>query len=288
MASTDLLDVRPIEAEHAEAVWPLSIEAGWNQNVADWRFMLGAGRGFGLVGPDGAWQASSLVLPLGQRLAWISMVLVTKDRRRCGAGTGLLKRCIADVQDMGAVAGLDATELGRPIYLPLGFRDLYSIRRWHLDAAKGAVEPPQGIEIRPASIADLSKLATYDRSLSGMERPTILAHLLLRQPGLAWIAQTPSGAITGYALGREGRIATSIGPVIADSEPVALALIAKATTSATGPFIVDVPEVHRDVRAWIEGQGGETPRAYMRMTLGTAKGLDDPSHVFALAGPELG
>lgn len=288
MAGTDLLDVRPIEAEHAEAVWPLSIEAGWNQTVADWRFMLGAGRGFGLVGPDDRWQASALVLPLGQRLAWISMVLVTKDRRRGGAGTGLLKRCIADVREMGAVAGLDATELGRPIYLPLGFHDLYSIRRWHLGAARSAVARPKGIEIRPATIADLSKLATYDRPLSGMERPTILAHLLLRQPGLAWIAQTPSGAITGYALGREGRIATSIGPVIADSETVALALIAKATTSAAGPFIIDAPEAHRDIRAWIEGQGGQTPRAYMRMTLGDAKGLDDPSHVFALAGPELG
>lgn len=289
MASTDLLDVRSIEAEHAEEVWPLSIEAGWNQNVADWRFMLGAGRGFGLTGPDGRWQASSLVLPLGQRLAWISMVLVTRDRRRGGVGTGLLKRCIADVRDMGAVAGLDATELGRPIYLPLGFHDLYSIRRWHLDAARGApVAPPKGIEIRPATIADLSKLATYDRPLSGMERPTILAHLLLRQPGLAWIAQTPSGAITGYALGREGRVATSIGPVIADSEPIALALVSKAAVSAAGPLIIDVPEAHRDLRAWIEGQGGQTPRAYMRMTLGTAKGLDDPSHVFALAGPELG
>jgi GNAT superfamily N-acetyltransferase len=289
MASTDLLDVRPIEVEHAEAVWPLSIEAGWNQTVADWRFMLGAGRGFGLTGPDGQWQASSLVLPLGQRLAWISMVLVTRERRRGGVGTGLLKRCITDVQDMGAVAGLDATELGRPIYLPLGFQDLYSIRRWHFDSPKGApVPPPQGIEVRPASVADLSKLATYDRPLSGMERPTIIAHLLLRQPGLAWIAQTPSGAIMGYALGREGRIGASIGPVVADSEPIALALVSKVAASAPGPFIIDVPESHRDVRAWIEGQDGQTPRAYVRMTVGTAKGLDDPSHVFALAGPELG
>jgi len=289
MAGTDLQGVRPIEAEHAEAVWPLSIEAGWNQNVQDWRFMLGAGRGFGLTGPDGQWQASSLVLPLGQRLAWISMVLVTKNSRRGGVGTGLLKRCIAEVRDVGAVAGLDATELGRPIYLPLGFHDLYSIRRWHLDAAKGGpTAPPQGIEIRPASVGDLSKLATYDRPLSGMERPTILAHLLLRQPGLAWIAQTPSGAITGYALGREGRIATSIGPVIADSESIALALIAKVAASVAGPFIIDVPEAHRNLRAWIEEQGGQTPRAYMRMTLGAAKGLDDPTHVFALAGPELG
>ena len=47
MASTEALEVIPIDAEHCEAVWPLSVEAGWNQNVADWRFMLGAGRGFG-------------------------------------------------------------------------------------------------------------------------------------------------------------------------------------------------------------------------------------------------
>ncbi len=122
-------------------MWPLSIEAGWNQNVADWKFMLGAGHGFGLR-TDGKWEASSLVLPLGDRLAWISMVLVTKARRRGGVGTGLLKRCIAEVQASDAVAGLDATEQGRPIYLPLGFRDLYKISRWHFDGVKDA--PPTG------------------------------------------------------------------------------------------------------------------------------------------------
>ena len=67
------------------------------------------------------------------------MVLVTKDRRRGGVGTGLLKRCIEEVRAAGAVAGLDATEQGRPIYLPLGFHDLYKISRWHLDGVKDAV-----------------------------------------------------------------------------------------------------------------------------------------------------
>src|SRR3954470_9019285 len=104
-----MADIEAIAADQCEAVWPLSIEAGWNQNVADWRFMLGAGRGFGLRNADGRWEASSLVLPLGDELAWISMVLVTKARRRGGVGTRLLKRCIADVQASGAVAGLDAT-----------------------------------------------------------------------------------------------------------------------------------------------------------------------------------
>lgn len=289
MANTDVLDVTPIAPDLAEAVWPLSVEAGWNQNVADWRFMLAAGRGFGCRGADGIWQASSLVLPLGQKLAWISMVLVTKDRRRFGLGSGLLKRCITEVREADAVAGLDATEAGRPIYLKLGFHDLYAISRWHLDRVKdGAIAPPAGIVVRPFVLADLPKLATYDRPLSGMERPTILAHLAMRQPGLAFVAETVSGRLTGFALGREGRFATSLGPVVADSETIALALIARATASAPGPFILDVPEAHREIRAWLEAQGAISPRGYMRMTLGEAKRLDDPGHVFALAGPELG
>lgn len=285
MANTDALPITPIDAAESEAVWPLSIEAGWNQNVADWRFMLGAGRGFGLRNADGKWEASSLVLPLGQKLAWISMVLVTKDRRRGGVGTGLLKRCIAEVRDSGAVAGLDATEQGRPIYLPLGFRDLYPIKRWHLDRARGV---QSDVAVRAFTVADLPKLALYDRPLSGMERPTLLAHLAMRQPGLAWVVDAPGGRLAGFALGREGRVASSIGPVVADSEAIGLALIARAAASAAGPFIVDVPEAHTRIRQWLEAEGATSPRGYMRMTLGTAKDLDDPSHVFALAGPELG
>ncbi len=102
------------------------------------------------------------------------------------------------------------------------------------------------------------------------------------------MAQTPSGKLAGFALGREGRNASSIGPIVADSEAIALALISRATTTAKGPFIVDTPVAHAGLRRWLEAQGAVSPRGYMRMTLGTAKKLDDPTHVFALAGPELG
>jgi len=279
MASTDLA-IAPIEAGESEAVWPLSIEAGWNQNVADWRFMLGAGHGFGLRGSDGKWEASSLVLPLGEKLAWISMVLVTQARRRGGVGTGLLKRCIAEAQANGAVAGLDATEQGRPIYLPLGFRDLYRISRWHFDGVK---EMPPTAPVRRMAIADLPGMRVYDHELSSMNRPALLAHLAVRQPAMALVSDAG-----GFVLGREGRTAYSIGPVIADDEATGLALIAKAASSVPGPFIIDVPDAHANIRRWLERQGAVSPRGYVRMTLGSAPGLDDPSHVFALAGPELG
>jgi hypothetical protein len=284
MANIEPPTIEPIGVDQSDAVWPLSIEAGWNQNVADWRFMLSAGRGFGLRGADGRWEASSLVLPLGKKLAWISMVLVTQTRRRGGAGTGLLKRCIAEVQATGAVAGLDATEQGRPIYLPLGFRDLYKISRWHFDGVK---EMPKTAAIRSMTTAHLPAVRAYDLELSCMERPGLLTHLAARQPAMAFVAHT-GDRLAGFVLGREGRTARSIGPVMADDEATGLALIATAASSVPGPFIIDVPDTHAEIRRWLERQGAVSPRGYVRMTLGSAPGLDDPSHVFALAGPELG
>ena len=166
------------------------------------------------------------------------MVLVTKERRRSGLGTGLLKHCIDEVRSAGAVAGLDATEQGRPIYLPLGFRDLYRISRWHFDHGEGRGRPSACrasacVRSRPA---DLPRLALYDRPLTGMERPAILAHLA---PAPARPRLDRRGRVrarsSGFVLGREGRVATSLGPVVADSEAIALALIAKAAASAPGP-----------------------------------------------------
>ncbi|MDP1961578.1 MAG: hypothetical protein Q8K93_05175, partial [Reyranella sp.] len=58
--------------------------------------------------------------------------------------------------------------------------------------------------------------------------------------------------------------------------------------STKPPFIIDVPDAHREVGTWLKSEGAVSPRGYTRMTLGSARGLDDPSHVFALAGPELG
>lgn len=287
MANTDLT-VERIGPEHADGVWPLSIEAGWNQNLQDWRFMLANGRGYG-VALQGRWQASALVLPLGPKMCWISMVLVTKELRRGGVGTGLLKKCIADVQAQGAVAGLDATEQGRPIYLPLGFRDLYRISRWHLDKVSGdAVAVPEGVHLRHFVPSDMAGIQDYDRKHSAMERSALLAHLGARLPSVAWVAEDRAGNLAGYVLGREGRTASSIGPLIADSEEIGLALLCRAVRAVSPPFIIDVPDAHLRIRDWLTEQGAISPRGYVRMTLGKAPELKNPSHVFALAGPELG
>ncbi len=287
-ASASKLQIESLAPADAEGVAPLSVEAGWNQIAADWRLMLDEGRAFGIRDASGAWIASALVLPLGPAISWISMVLVTKPARRQGLGSRLLQRCLAEVEASGVAAGLDATELGRPVYLPLGFRDVYPLSRWRAEAgARRPVAPPPGVRVRPATAQDLPRIVACDHRSSGFARGRILKHLLQRAPALARIAERADGSLAGYALGRNGHSAMHIGPVVADDEAIGLALLGSAMASTTDPVILDVPDRHEAVRQWLTDQGATAPRTFMRMLRGPFPAIEDAGKVFALAGPEL-
>jgi hypothetical protein len=259
-----------------------------NQIGADWRLMIGSGSAFGIKDASGRWIASALALPLGPAITWISMVLVTKPARGKGHGTRLLRHCIAEIEARGHTMGLDATEFGRPIYLPLGFRDVYPLSRWSAaGAVHTTVDAPGGISIRTAATEHLARIAGYDRKRSGFERGTVLANLIARAPRVAFLAERGDGSIAGYSLGRDGHRATHIGPVVAEDEAVGLALASRALAAAAGPAILDVPDRHNGLRQWLAAQGASAPRSFMRMLRGPAPTVEDATRIFALAGPEL-
>ncbi len=60
--------------------------------------MLGAGQGAGVRDERGRWIGTGLLLPLGERIAWISMVLVEGSHRRRGIGGHLLEHCFESAE----------------------------------------------------------------------------------------------------------------------------------------------------------------------------------------------
>ncbi len=277
------------EAELADAE-ALVREAGWNQIAADWRTFLALGTVYAVRTAGGRVIATAATLPYGGRFAWISMVLVSGEFRRRGLATLLLRRCIDDLTAKGLVPVLDATPAGREVYRALGFKDSWGFQRLARGEAATAaapVPPPPGVTLAPVTDANWQKLCAYDAAIFGADRSALLARLRGRAPGLECVAERPGG-IAGFVLGRDGRVATQIGPLVADDDGCAAALLAHALAGLRGPAFIDVAYAKQALHATLAAEGFTPQRPLTRMLLGRGAAFDDGRRTYVVAGPEFG
>lgn len=277
-------DVVALGERHREACLALSESARWNQNAADWRLMLEIGRGWGIARADGTLAASTIVLPYGD-FAWVSMVLVLPDERRKGYATRLLRIALDDLARRGLTPILDATPAGRAVYLQEGFQDTWGFRRFELRRAPGAPAPATGI--RPLRAADWPRLLELDARAFGASRERLLRALAGRLPAAALIAEDGVG-LQGFLLGREGREACQLGPLVARSGGAARALLAAGLAAVPAPLYLDIVDREPGLAAWLESLGFAFQRPFTRMVHGAARAPGEAGLVFCPAGPELG
>ena len=267
----------PLGSEHLGGCLALSRAANWNQNEADWRLMLTIGHGWGIT-VAGTLAASTLVLPF-ERFAWVSMVLVLPEHRRNGYATRLLRVAIADLEKRGLAPVLDATPAGREVYRLEGFRDTWSFKRFVL---KREARVNENLPARALIQADWEKVLELDRKAFGARRERLLRDLARRLPQAALVHDR------GYVLGREGREAFQLGPLIARDEDTAIGLVSQALRAVKPPLYVDVVDHAPRLRGWLEARGFAFQRPFTRMVRGLAAAPGDEKLVYLVAGPELG
>jgi predicted N-acetyltransferase YhbS len=268
---------------HLAGCLALSTSANWNQNEADWRLMLGFGRGWGIELEDGTLAASTLVLPYGGSVAWIAMVLVLPEHRRRGYASRLLRVALAEMAKQKRVALLDATPAGHAVYVQEGFRDFWGFKRFSLEKPF-----PGKFEAKVLDRSHWSRILELDAAAFGGNREVVLRNLAARQPRLARVAEQ-DGRVTGFVFGREGREAIQIGPLVAKDSHTALDLLRAALGNVGGPVYIDIADHSAPLQAWALAQGFVVQRPFTRMAHGPdAAAPGDASLVFCPAGPELG
>ena len=262
----------------------LVAEAGWNQIAADWRIFLDFGTVYAVR--DGVRViATAATLPYG-RCAWISMVLVETAHRRRGLATRLLHRCIADIKGAGLIPALDATPAGAKVYRPLGFQEAFGFAR--LASPQAKIKPaPNPITVRSIEDSVWPALCAHDAAVFGADRGNILARMRGRLPAANLFAER-DGRITGMLLGRDGRTASHLGPLIAEDDATAAALLAQALSRIDGAVYVDLADAKTGVRASLESAGFVVQRPFTRMLLGRDASFDDVARTYAVIGPEFG
>jgi len=284
------VELRLLRPSDIDAAMRLSAEAGWNQVAADWRIFLDLGDAYGLVTRgDGRLVATAATLPHGERFAWISMVLVAADCRRRGFASWLLRHCVDRLLDRRLVPVLDATPAGRPVYLGLGFHDRWSMRRLVLQRAVRAHDrsEPGSVLVRPLQAGDWPAILAYDRAVFGGDRAALLRRLADRLPRAALVAER-SGRLEGFLLARDGRVMTQFGPLAAEDEATAKALLRHAFLRQEPPLAIDLADRHDRLGRWLIERSFAVERPLTRMVHGRSGAFDDPARLFAVAGPEFG
>lgn len=305
MASTDeLLPAATVEALTAadlDAALLLSISALWNQCRADWAMLVALGEGWGIrcSTPSGEVKlaASIVVLPYpskGSGFSWVSMVLVLPEFRRRGFAAQLLRHAVGVLQERGLTPLLDATPAGHAVYEQEGFRDTWGFARY-LCAAPAEPKPRRvssapGVgqcTTRALREADWSAIAALDLPAFGADRLPLLRSLAQRLPSAAHVA-CEGDRPTGFVLGRDGREAHQIGPLIAADDATAKALLREALASIDGPVYIDLVDRRKTLLPWLAAQGFAFQRPFMRMVHGAVAAPGDASRIVLVAGPELG
>jgi GNAT superfamily N-acetyltransferase len=292
MASTEAAPrLRPLAAADLDAALRLSEAAHWNQNRDDWSTMLRLGQGWGIDAIDdaGRWvlAASTIVLPYGLHFAWTSMVLVLPDFRRRGFAQRLLRCALEHLAVQGRVAVLDATPAGHAVYVQEGFADTWTFARYRRESGTRVAPAGAGPRTRPLREDDWPAVDAFDAPAFGASRLPLLKHLARRWPTAARVVET-GGRLRGFVLGRDGREAHQIGPLLADDDSVATALLTAALQSASGPIYIDLLDRRQGLRPWLEQRGFVFQRPFTRMVHGATEAPGDASQIVLAAGPELG
>ncbi len=275
--------------------------------------MLALGQGWGIElppasGASGAsgWSspsvlaASTVVLPYGPDFAWISMVLVLPEFRRRGYASRLLEHALATLKLQGRAAVLDATPAGHAVYAQAGFVDTWGFARFRREAVSaatsGPVDAPASPRLarphtRPLTNGDWPAIAALDLPAFGADRLPLLQALARRMSALAHVVEE-DGHISGYVLGRDGRDAVQIGPLLAARPEHATALLSSALAAVSapgsGPVYVDLLDGRPDLLAQIQAAGFVFQRPFTRMVHGRRTAPGDATQVMMVAGPELG
>ena len=258
--------------------------------------MLQLGRGWGIDATDDAGQrqlaASVIVLPYGEHFAWTSMVLVLPNFRRRGFAKRLLRFALQQLRAQGRAAVLDATPAGHAVYVQEGFIDTWGFARYRREGREGrAAQAPQ---VRPAGPAtrslhesDWPAIDSLDSPAFGTSRQPLLRSLAARLPQAAHVAEQ-GGRLLGFVLGRDGREAHQIGPLLADGDATAMALLHDALAQLPGAIYIDLLDHHRQLLPWLLPLGFALQRPFTRMVRGMDAAPGNPARIVLAAGPELG
>ncbi|MDQ0795365.1 GNAT family N-acetyltransferase [Streptomyces sp. B1I3] len=258
---------------------------GWNPGLTDGQAFFATDPCAFLVGRlDGEPVSSVSVVRYGAGFGFLGFYLTRPALRGRGYGIRTWEAGMARLP--GRTVGLDGVPAQQDNYRRSGFRVAWSNARYE-GAVPIGIAPPAGVTLTDARAVPFALLTAYDRRFFPESRDSFLAPWITA-PRRTALAAVRDGGLVGFAVLRDCREASRIGPVHADSPDVAAALVsALAATAPDRAVAIDVPDINPPAVRLAEQLGLTPSFDTARMYTGAVPDMDREG-VFGITSLELG
>jgi len=277
--------IRLMTENDLEPIMVLKNLLGWNQTEADWKALMN-------FEPKGCFVAvqkdvvigTATTTSYGTDLGWIGMLIVHPDKRNLGIGRELLNQCIQYLNDIHVnCIKLDATPIGKKLYLSFGFRDEYTLKR-----IKGKCKQ---LEYNNENIIplQLEKIKVFDKKYFIADRSKILDRLYKEFPNYCFQSIDENGNINGYVMVREGISSYHLGPLVSENYDISINLFSHIFSIFQDKEIIfDIGEHHKELIDFLIHNGFIIQRELYRMYLGNNPFKINDNFVVASSSAEKG
>jgi predicted N-acetyltransferase YhbS len=275
--------LRRMQAEDLAEGLRLTQAESWSYRLEDWSLHFRLGRGWVACDAGGRVLGTIIWWPYGEQFATVGLVVVDRQQQGKGIGRRLMN---AVMEDAGTRSlQLVSTRAGRRLYEQCGFREHGAIDQ-HQGVSVPAALPhePAAATFRAMTVADVATIAQWDAISFGTDRIPVIAAVLARGEGMLAARQ---GRLAGYALARPAGRGTTIGPVVAEDEMLAIEMIARMLQRRTEIMRLDIPADATVLGGWLESSGIKRVDRAAVMVRGTPPARGGAARVFGLVSQAL-
>lgn len=274
--------IRPLSLAETQELLSWAREEGWNPGLVDAECFYAADReGFMGCFVDGRLAAGISAVRYGEDFGFIGLYICHPDFRGQGLGRRVWDRAMEHLE--GRTIGLDGVPAQQHNYAKMGFEPHYRTWRW-----TGRLQAPQAKTTQIVSLddANMALIRQFDQRAFGHDRQAFLKKWL-HSPHTT-LAFAEGREITGYGTLRKCHDGFKIGPLFAENDEVAAALIVALSRNAGGDsIIIDVPELKVALCQRLEAMGFTRNFVTARMYRGAPPRLEERL-VYGVTTLELG
>ena len=255
----------------------------WPHQAIDWQLHFELGNGSVITQETGEIVGCILWWDYGVGYATVGLVVVPDAMQ----GKGLGRRLMDTVLSQTGVRNLQlvATVAGKRLYQQCGFETVGKIFQVQGHLRKIPPYPAQTASINSIEPSDLDDICAFDNQAYGCDRSRLLNAVFGLGKGV--VAQD-EGKITGYAFIRKSGKGQTIGPIIADDEHIAQALVSKLYAQVDNFVRFDLTDKATQLMPWLLKAGLQQVDEVSVMVKGAYLPNKNTQTVFALASQAFG